>query len=238
MGDLARVLTAALSLIILTVMGSTAAGQRLSDYRDPAVRYEDEWKELFNGRDLAGWVAVLLEGEGLVKKYGEEEKDQQSTFYVEDSVLKTTGSPNGYLRTIDVYDNFVFHVEFRFAAIGNSGVLIHVQRDDVWPQGIECQLYQSHMGRVFPVRGAQLKGGEMIHEASNPPGQWNTFEVYSESGRVATVLNGKLVGLASDANPKLGYICLESEGVETEFRNIKLRRYTPADPMRTAPRGD
>jgi hypothetical protein len=44
--------------------------------------------------------------------------------------------------SIPVYDNFVFHVEVRFPRNGNSGVLIHVQRDDVWPKGIECQHYQ------------------------------------------------------------------------------------------------
>lgn len=221
--------------VVLIWVTLTTLGQRLSDYRDPAVRYDEGWTELFNGKDLTGWVPVLLLAEGKVKRYGEEERSQQSTFYVEDGLLKTTGSPNGYLRTADVYDNFVFHVEFRFADIGNSGVLIHVQRDNVWPRGIECQLYQSHMGRIFPVKGATLNGGEMIHEASNPPGQWNTFEVYSEAGRVATVLNGKLIGLASDADPNLGHICLESEGVEAEFRNIKIRRYTPAYPLRTAP---
>ena len=41
---------------------------------------------------------------------------------------------------------------------------------------------------------------------------------------MATVLNGVIVGLASNANPKVGHICLESEGVPAEFRNIKIRR--------------
>ncbi|HLV00634.1 MAG TPA: DUF1080 domain-containing protein [Acidobacteriota bacterium] len=214
----------------------TVSSQRISDYRDPAVKYEEGWTNLFNGKDLSGWVPVLRTSDGSHKRYQEDEHDQQTTFYVEDGMIKTTGTPNGYIRTNDVYDNFVFHVEVRFPESGNSGVLIHVQRDAVWPRGIECQLYQSHMGRIFPILGATLNGGEMIHEAANPPGQWNTYEVYSEEGRVATVLNGKLVGLASDADPRVGYICLQSEGVPAEFRNIKVRRYTPKYHLRNAPR--
>lgn len=213
----------------------TLSGQRISDYRDPAVTYEEGWTILFNGKDLTGWVPVLKMPDGSIKKYLEHEVGEQSTFFVKDGKLMTRGKPNGYIRTADVYDNYVFHVEVRFSQSGNSGVLIHVQRDDVWPQGIECQLYQDHMGRIFPIRGATLDGGEIIHAGANPPGEWNIYEVYSEEGRVATVLNGKLVGLASNAHPAVGYICLQSEGVPAEFRNIKIRRYTPAHHLRRRP---
>lgn len=225
-----------LAALITLGIQLTVSSQRISDYRDPAVKYDEGWTNLFNGQDLSGWVPVLRTADGSHKRYQEDEHDQQSTFYVEDGLIKTTGTPNGYIRTADVYDNFVFHVEVRFPESGNSGVLIHVQRDAVWPRGIECQLYQSHMGRIFPIHGATLNGGEMIHEAANPPGQWNTYEVYSEEGRVATVLNGKLVGLASDADPRVGHICLQSEGVPAEFRNVRVRRYTPAYHLRNAPR--
>jgi hypothetical protein len=224
------------TLVMLLIPG--IPGQRLGDYRDPAMLYEEGWQELFNGKDLSGWLPVLKMEDGKSKKYREDEIDQQSTFFVEDGMLKTTGEPLGYLRTQAVYDNYVFYLEFRFDRIGNSGVTIHVQKDWVWPRGIECQLYQSHMGRVFPIRGATLKGGELIHDASKPPGEWNTFEVHSEEGRVATVLNGKLVALASDADPQIGYICLESEGVPTQFRNIRIKRYTPTHHLRDAPGPD
>lgn len=67
-------------------------------------------------------------------------------------------------------------------------------------------MYQSHMGRIFPIQGARLEGGEMIHEAAKPAGERNTYEVYSEEGRIATVLNG----------------------VPAEFRNIRIRRHSPS----------
>lgn len=226
------------SICFTVVLLSISLGQRLGDYRDPARTYEEGWEELFNGQDLTGWIAGLRMEDGETKVYREDQINEQSTWFVENGELITTGEPIGYLRTIDVYENYVFHVEFRFEKIGNSGVTIHVQKDWVWPRGIECQLYQSHMGRIFPIRGATLDGGEMIHYAANPPGEWNTFEVYSEEGRIATVLNGKLVGLASNSDPSVGFICLESEGVRTQFKNIRVKRFTPAHHLRGAPGPD
>lgn len=201
--------------------------QRTGDMRDPDQHYGEGWTELFNGKDFGKWVVVLKEQE-RVRKYFEGSAGEQSTFYIENGLLKTTGKPNGYIRTWDVYDNFAFHVEVRFTERGNSGVLVHIQRDDVWPRSIECQLYQSHMGRIFPIQGAYLEGGEMIHENPKPVGEWNTYEVYSEEGRLATVLNGVLIGLASEANPRIGHIALQAEGVPAEFRNIRVRRHSPS----------
>lgn len=220
------------ALAALALGAAFLAAQRVSDYRDPDRHHTEDWTPLFNGKDLKGWVAVIQAQEGKARKYREEEVDQQSTFFVADGLLKTTGTPNGFVRTPDVYDNFVFHVEVRYSSRGNSGVLIHAQNDAVWPKAIECQLYESHMGRIFPIQGATLDGGEMIHSASKPSGEWNTYEVYSEEGRVATVLNGVVVGLGSNANPRVGYICLQSEGAPAEFRNIKVRRYTPSHHLR------
>ena len=214
--------------LFLGGMGGVAMGQRIGDMRDPDVKYDEGWLNLFNGRDSGKWVAVLKTPEGKAKRYFEETFAEQGTFFIENGLLKTTGTPNGYIRTSDVHDNYVFHVEVRFPKRGNSGVLVHVQKDEVWPRGIECQLYQSHMGRIFPIQGAYLEGGEMIHDNAKPEGEWNTYEVYSEEGRLATVLNGAIVGLAAEANPRIGHVCLQSEGVPAEFRNIKIRRHAPS----------
>ena len=83
--------------------------------------------------------------------------------------------------------------------------------------------------------------GEMIHSAGNPLGQWNVYEVYAEDGLVATVLNGKLIGLGSNASVSTGYIGLQSEGVPAEFRNIRikrLRRATGCGRLRKRPSGE
>lgn len=215
----------------LQLMGgapAAAIAQRSGDMRDPDQRYDEGWTSLFNGKDFGRLVAVIRGEDGKPKRFFDESMEKQSTFFIEGGLLKTTGTPNGYIRTSDVYDNYVFHVEVRFPQRGNSGVLVHIQRDDVWPKAIECQMYQSHMGRIFPIQGAYLEGGEMIHENSKPPGEWNIYEVYSEEGRIATVVNGTIIGIGANAWPRIGHISLQSEGVPAEFRNVKVRRHAPS----------
>jgi hypothetical protein len=212
------------SLLLLPLL----LAQRSGDMRDPDLRYDEGWTSLFDGKSFGKLVVVLRSPEGKPQRFYENTASKQSTFYIEDGLLKTTGTPNGYIRTSDVYDNYVFHVEVRYPDRGNSGVLVHIQRDEVWPRAIECQLYQSHMGRIFPIQGAYLEGGEMIHEAAKPVGEWNTYEIYSEEGRLATVLNGVLIGIGSNANPRIGHVALQSEGVPAEFRNIRIRRHAPS----------
>lgn len=223
-------------LILLASITTPAWSQMLRDFRDPPVDYDKGWTVLFNGKDFTGWVPVLQNADKTIRTYMQGQVHEQSTFKIKDGMLLVTGTPRGYLRTANVYDNYVFSVEVRYRdPEGNSGVLIHIQKDGIWPKSIEAQLYQSHMGRIFPVSGGTLDGGEMFHAALNPAPTWNTLEVYSEEGRVATVLNGKLVGLAANAKPSLGYIGLESVDVPLEFRNIKIRRHTPAHHLRGAP---
>jgi hypothetical protein len=222
-----------ISVLILACFSTPLIGQLVPDYRWPAQTYEEGWDELFNGKDLAGWIVYLRQEDRSTKRFLPED---QSVFSVQDGIVAATGVPSGCLRTMDIYDNFVFHVEIRFPeGKGNTGVLIYCQKDEVWPTAVECQGYNDHMGRIFPIRGATMDGGEMIHSAASPPGEWNAYEVYSEEGRVTTVVNGKVVGLASNADPSTGYICLQSEGVPVEFRNIRIKRFTPAHRMRPKP---
>src|SRR5688572_10307934 len=93
---------------------------RISDFRDPNVNAEQDWTILFNGRDLTGWVPVVKTQDGTAKKFLEHEVGDQTTFFVKEGKLLTTGKPSGYLRTESVYENYVFHVEVRFMTPGNS----------------------------------------------------------------------------------------------------------------------
>jgi hypothetical protein len=217
------------TFVLLCLLACCAQAQRSGDMRDPDLRFDEGWTSLFDGKNFGKWVVVLGVEEGArVKKYFDDTIGQQTTFFIENGLLKTTGKPNGYIRTSDVYDNFAFHIEFRYLERGNSGIILHIQRDAVWPKAIEVQMYQGHLGRVFPIQGAYLEGGEMIHEAAKPVGEWNTLEVYCEEGRIASVLNGTLIGIAQSASPRIGHIGIEAEGASVEFRNIRVRRHAPS----------
>ncbi|MFL2666176.1 MAG: DUF1080 domain-containing protein [Flavobacteriaceae bacterium] len=67
-----------------------------------------KFKDLFNGKDLSGWII-----------YGTEK------WYVEDGLLVCESGPDakyGYLGTENFYKNFVLNLEFMQEANGNSGV--------------------------------------------------------------------------------------------------------------------
>jgi hypothetical protein len=53
-------------------------------------------------------------------------------------------------------------------------------------------------------------------------GQWNTYDVIAVDGTVKLSVNGKFVNGISKSTQKKGYLCLESEGAEIHFRNIKI----------------
>jgi hypothetical protein len=53
-------------------------------------------------------------------------------------------------------------------------------------------------------------------------GQWNTYDVVCVDGVVKLSVNGKFVNGIRDSQYKKGYLCLESEGAEIHFRNLKI----------------
>ena len=75
-----------------------------------------EFRPLFNGVDLSGWVDVNTSPE---------------TWRVEDSMIICTGMPIGVMRTDRQYENFIVEIEWRhMEAGGNSGMFI-------WSEGTQ-----------------------------------------------------------------------------------------------------
>lgn len=95
--------------------------------------------ELFNGKDLAGWVCV-------VDSLGEVPAGE--VFTVRDGNIRIAGQPFGYMRTARQYGDYRLHAEWRWIGEAtNSGIFQRVQEGDkVWPQGIECQLMAGRAG--------------------------------------------------------------------------------------------
>ena len=75
--------------------------------QEPAPQDVPQWKDLFNGKDLTGWVNVNC---------------AKDTWSVRDGMIVCTGKPTGVMRTEKMYENFVLHVEWKhLVAGGNSG---------------------------------------------------------------------------------------------------------------------
>jgi hypothetical protein len=52
---------------------------------------------------------------------------------------------------------------------------------------------------------------------------WNHYRVRAVNGEVRLWVNGEEVSGGSGAQPRSGYLCLESEGSPVEFRNLRMR---------------
>jgi hypothetical protein len=61
----------------------------------------------------------------------------------------------------------------------------------------------------------------------NGVGQWNTYDVVCVDGTVKLAINGKFVNSIRDSSVRKGYLCLESEGSEIHFRNIRILELPP-----------
>ena len=87
---------------------------------------ETNWRDLFNGKDLRGWVNV---------------NTAPDTWRVKGGVLICSGKPQGVLRSEKEYENFVLHVEWMHTEPGgNSGVFAWTSAKPVangFPSGIE-----------------------------------------------------------------------------------------------------
>jgi hypothetical protein len=187
-------------------------------------------KRLYNGKDLAGWTAIVPD---LVK----DKKDQASVWHVEpDGVLVCAGNPVGYIRTTDKYTNYILRVEWRFNPVtkkaGNSGVLLRmVGEDKVWPKSVEAQLESGNAGDFWNIDNVKMttdpartsgRNTKKTHGAERPVGEWNEYEIVVNHGDVVLYVNGEELNRASGVEEVPGYICLQSEGAEIQFRSVRL----------------
>lgn len=192
---------------------------------------------LFNGRDLTGWVPVNV---------------APTTFSVRDGMIVSTGVPTGTLRTDRMYENFILELEWRhLQPKGNAGLF--VWGDPItavggpFSRGIEVQIldgrdtvnYTSH-GDIFPIWGARMvpdrphpAGSERclpLEKRCKPSPEWNHYRIHCNDGVIKLEVNGKEVSGGSRCTPRKGYLCLESEGSECHFRNLRIRELPSTNP--------
>lgn len=185
---------------------------------------------LFNERDLSGWRIV---------------NTAPSTWTVRDGMIVTSGEPIGELCTTRHYENFILEIEWRHMVEGgNAGLFIHSDPlpavGQPFTRAIEAQVMDGNHGDVFAIHGATMvpdrphPRGWMrslpIEERARPAGEWNHYRVESRDGSVTLAVNGKVVSGGSEISPRMGYICLESEGSEAHFRNIRIHELPSIDP--------
>jgi hypothetical protein len=223
----------------------------------------DTWTDLFNGKDLEGWVQ-----RGGVAKYT-----------IEDGAIvgtSTLNTPNSFLCTGRDYGDFILEYEFKVDPRLNSGVQIRSQsfssptelvwegkkitipadrvhgyqieidpdpkKDRWWAAGIfdearRAWLYPGALGGEGKAFGDQ---GRKIFKQ----GDWNKVRVEAIGDSIKTTLNGTPCASIEDSMTPAGFIALQvhsigkdkvTDGSQVRWRNLRIQEVAaPAQNTLTA----
>jgi hypothetical protein len=70
---------------------------------------------------------------------------------------------------------------------------------------------------------------KMAASSEKAVGEWNTMEVTCKANTIEVYVNGILQNKATGISDSKGYICLQSEGKDIEFRNVYLTKLPVAE---------
>ena len=226
------------NLIVLSGLilwaGVASAQEELFRFGEETALHELIPGEKYEGTPVS-WIQVNTEAD---------------TWEVNGDELICSGQPIGVIRSENRYENFLLHIEWKhMEAGGNSGTFVWSDAEpgeNRLPNGVEVQMLELDWvklntrdgkappdayvsGELFGVggvetvpdnpRGNRSKSTEMRCRGK---GQWNTYDVVCVDGTIKLSINGKFVNGISESTKKEGYICLESEGAEIHFRNIRI----------------
>jgi len=188
--------------------------------RNRAPLPNEQWVQLFNGKDLTGWVPV-----------GHEK------WTVEDGAIHGQGQSKeyGYLRTAKPYKDFWLSIRFKCEADGNSGVYFHTQfKSDDQPtveKGMQFEIDRTlnhHNGGLYGDGRNWIAWPSPEFEQVLRPTDWNEFLLKVEGNHMICILNGIKILDFTDPTPKSfdGYIALQlhsgGEG-NMRFKDIYIR---------------
>ncbi|HPC61139.1 MAG TPA: DUF1080 domain-containing protein [Verrucomicrobiota bacterium] len=216
-----------------------------------AIAADNGWVNLFNGKDLSGWV----------QRGGKAKYTVQEGILVGSTVLDT---PNSFLCTEKTYGDFILELEFKVDPLLNSGVQVRSECFDtekkvqangkeiripagrvhgyqveidmdaaknrwwsggIYDEGRRAWLYPGILGgdsKAFTEQGAKV----------SKPGEWNHYRIEARGASIKTWLNGQLRATINDNMTPRGFIALQvhsvgkdasKENLKVQFRNIRLK---------------
>jgi hypothetical protein len=193
--------SALISLLLLSAASSTAAP-----------------KELFNGRDLTGWVAM----------HGGEWKIEDGAIVGRNGTNWSTNpeKSGSWLRTEKEYSDFVLELEFAINSRGNAGVFIRsgLEKNPAFT-GHEMQIVDDH-GRE-PRKGSTGALYDVVAATKNmskPANEWNKARITCKGKRIQINLNGEdIIDYQTDRLTR-GYLGLQNHDNRAviKFRNIRV----------------
>lgn len=196
-----------------------------------SAQAEEGFVDLFNGKNLDGWVV---------------EPENPAVWTVRKGELARFPQPS-YLWTKESYGDFVLELEFKVSPGCNSGLFFRSDPKNPVQGGFELQIMDSHGKANFGNKdcGALYDAKAAAVNAVKPAGEWNTLRVELKGPHLVAVMNGqKIQDLNLDAwtTPKLnpdgspnkfekalkdlprqGHIGFQDHGHDVWYRNIRIK---------------
>ncbi|MBT3448300.1 MAG: DUF1080 domain-containing protein [Bacteroidetes Order II. Incertae sedis bacterium] len=189
---------------------------------------ETDWSPLIQGNTLNGWTK--LNGE--------------AKYQVAEGVITgitTMNTPNTFLATDKMYDDFILELSFRVDSTINSGIQI---RSNSLPEynngrvhGYQVEIDPSERAWTAGIYDEGRRGG-LFNLQGRPAaqrafrqGEWNHLRVETRDDHIRTWLNGVLAADLIDSMTRSGFIALqvhsigreEQAGRTVEWKDIRIR---------------
>jgi hypothetical protein len=197
---------------------------------------EDDWVNLFNGKNLDGWT----------------QRNGTASYKVEgNSIVGTTaeGSPNSFLCTDKEYGDFELTFEVKVDDALNSGVQIRSQTHG-GPTGrvngpqVEIEASGKNGAEAGYIYGEACGGWMTPNDKLKPhkhfkDGEWNAYRIVAKGPRIQVWINGEMISDLVDeakfnSHPK-GFIGLQVHSIgkgqgpfQVAWRKLKLKDLSPA----------
>ncbi len=203
--------------------GVTVPPEPVGPATPSAMKQDDGFTPLFNGKDLTGWKT---------------HPDQPGGWEVRDGVLVGSGEQSHLFTQRGDFADFHLFVEARINLGGDSGVFFRspfgLKRRTptiLTPDGYELELHKNY---GHPTKtGGIPKIGPFTDDSLVKPDQWFTLELIARGNRFVTKLDGKQLLACEDATGKSpsGHLALQlfSRGTVVEFRKVEIKEL-PASP--------
>lgn len=189
------------------------------------------YRLLFDGQTLNGWAATT-HPEGWLAHNG---------------MIICKGGTNGYLYTIDQFEDFILQLEYQTEPGVNSGIFFRwTDLEDPVNTGLEMQIWDTFDQKEM-AKNSSGALYDLVAPSSNAvrrAGEWNEVMIKCDRNLIELTLNGTMVveadidqwsvaGKNPDGTdnkfiyawrdrPRRGHIGLQDHGGYAEFRNIKL----------------
>jgi hypothetical protein len=199
----------------------------------------DEWQDLFNGKDLAGWE---------IRSWSEQ--PGSADYHIEDGSIvgvSKLGVPNTFLCTEKTYGDFILEFDVLVDVGLNSGVQIRSLSDPAYQSG-RVHGYQAEIdtairawsGGIFDEKRRgwlyPLSRNEKGRRAFRN-GEWNHYRIEAIGSEIRTWVNGVQCANLVDDMTSEGFIGLQvhsisnprQKGLTVKWKNIKILTDHPAE---------